>query len=61
MTTTTCPKCSHTYTTGSRRICYKCKKPITRRHKWVIENSKIRHRLCDDPTHYVPEKDRRKK
>jgi len=60
MKPTTCPKCSHTFTTGGRRICYRCGKPIERRHKWVFEGSRVRHRLCDDPMHYIPANDRKK-
>lgn len=56
----TCPNCRHTFTPGGRRVCYKCKRPIERRHKWVFEGSRVRHRHCDEPNHYVKEKDRRK-
>lgn len=57
----TCPNCSHTFGTGGRRICYLCKKPILRRHKWVFVGSRVRHRLCDDPNFYIPEKERNKR
>ncbi len=34
------------------RICGLCHKPIRKGHKWQIDNSLIRHRICDDPYNY---------
>lgn len=36
------------------RICGVCHRAILKGHKWRIENSVIRHRLCDDPISYEP-------
>lgn len=36
-----------------RRICYTCKKQITRHHKWTFgTDGRVRHRNCKDPQSY---------
>lgn len=34
------------------RVCGKCHKPILKGHKWQIVNSRIQHRVCNDPLSY---------
>lgn len=51
-----CPMCGQpTGPWKAARICSVCHKPIRKGHKWRIENSMIRHRVCDDPESYRPE------
>lgn len=40
------------------RVCFACGKGIFRRHKYVFEQSSIRHRDCANPEMYVKEKEK---
>jgi len=38
------------------KVCWKCKQPIRKGHKWHFVNSRAEHRSCADPDSYkVPE------
>lgn len=48
-----CPTCGQKVGPWkATRICGVCQKPIRKGHKWHIEGSMIRHRVCDDPDSY---------
>lgn len=47
-----CPECKRPMGSPTR-ICWDCKKPITRHHKWTVgADGRIRHRICSDPEAY---------
>jgi hypothetical protein len=50
-----CPTCRRPFRWTPTRICFDCKKPILKMHKWTTANGTIRHRDCSDPESY-PEK-----
>lgn len=48
-----CPTCGQPVGPWkATRVCSLCQKPIRKGHKWQIENSVVRHRVCDDPESY---------
>jgi ssDNA-binding Zn-finger/Zn-ribbon topoisomerase 1 len=48
-----CPTCNQSWPgKSSRRVCSECGGPILRHHKFIFDGSKVRHRVCGDPTSY---------
>ena len=53
---THCPTCGQRIVKVARRVCAHCSKTIARHDKWFFgEDGRVRHRICTDPTSYVPE------
>ena len=48
-----CPTCGQpTGPWKPTRICGVCQKPILKGHKWHVDGSAVKHRLCDQPDSY---------
>ena len=54
MTQGRCPTCKQPLDARPRRVCFDCKVPITRHHKWTFQVREgimtIVHRVCEHPT-----------
>jgi len=48
-----CPHCHRPFSPAPKKVCWECKKPISRGHKWFIrDDGRMQHRNCEHPTSY---------
>jgi len=48
-----CPTCHRPFGPAPRRVCFKCKRPIGKRDKWLFTgDGHIEHRNCKNPENY---------
>lgn len=49
-----CPHCGRPFGSPPVRVCWTCKRPIGRGHKWRFrDDGRIEHRVCNDPEAYI--------